>query len=116
MSLSRNCNGQNFAGFLYFYWTHCYFHDVKAKEVINTLMISVVLILMIVLQTVENTVNCKAGNGCILHVCGGGFCCGVWFCVPNMYGDGKLSATFAWYTINRTGLFVYVSKITKIQS
>ena len=25
-------------------------------------------------------------------------------------------ATFAWYTINITGLFVYVSKITKIQS
>lgn len=35
LPLSRNCNGQNFPGFLYFCWTLCYFHEVKAKEVTN---------------------------------------------------------------------------------
>ena len=44
LSPLRNCNGQNLAGFLYFHWTHCYFHDVKAEEFINILMISVVVI------------------------------------------------------------------------
>ena len=44
LSPSRNCNGQNLAGFLYFYWTHCYFYDIKAEELIDILTISVVLI------------------------------------------------------------------------